>query len=238
MSLDSLLKASHGAGVGDSSAGDISIDLSQVYTWMRDNSLNLHPQLIALAEATKNVERNQMISSPEQMQFFQLLFKIMGVKNAIEVGTYTGFGTLAMSLALPEDGQIITCDINEVYPSIGKPFWEHTGQLRKVILRIGPANQTLGDLLTQGKERFFDFAFIDCNKEQYDEYYELCLKLIRSNGIIAVDNTLWGGKVAYPTFTDEQTTSMRNLILKMHTDKRIEQVMLPIGDGLTLARVL
>lgn len=213
-------------------------NLQHVYDWMRENSLNLHPSLKALLEATKKVEMNQMISSPEQMQFFQILFKLLSIKNVVEVGTYTGFGTLAMALALPEDGKIITCDISDKYPAVGIPFWEEAGQREKIDLYRGQATDILQKEIENGNEKRFDFAFIDCNKEQYDEYYELCLKLVKKNGIIAVDNTLWGGKVAYDEYQDEQTNSLRNLVLKMHKDTRVEQVLLPIGDGLTMARVL
>jgi predicted O-methyltransferase YrrM len=159
-----------------------------------------------------------------------LLVKLAGAKRCLEIGTYTGYSALAVALALPKDGRIICCDISEEWTAIGKPFWKKAGVEKKIDLRIAPALETLKKL--KGP---FDFVFIDADKENYLNYYERCLKLVRRGGLIAIDNVLWSGEVANEKAQDATTVALRKFNDKLHKDKRVDLVMLSIGDGVTLA---
>jgi predicted O-methyltransferase YrrM len=142
-----------------------------------------------------------------------------------------------MALELPEDGRIVACDVNEEWTSIGRRYWEEAGVSHKIDLRLGPAVETLRGLLSEGLAGTFDFAFIDADKTGYADYYELCLQLVRPGGVVAVDNTLWEGKVADPLVTDADTEAIRAFNAKLVADPRVSLSLVPIGDGLTLARV-
>jgi len=174
--------------------------------------------------------------SPEQGQFMRLLIELMGASRAIEVGTFTGYSALQVALALPEDGHLIACDVSEEWTNIGRPFWAADGVDHKIDLRLGPAADTLKSLIAEGKAGTYDFAFIDADKVNYPTYYELCLTLLRPGGLLAIDNVIWGGSVADPNDTDPDTEAIRAVNRRAHGDERITLSMLPIGDGLTLAR--
>ena len=189
-----------------------------------------------LREATLSVKGSLMQISPEQGQFMALLVELTGTRRAIEVGTYTGYSALAVAQALPADGKLICCDISTEWTAIGRRHWEKAGVAGKIDLRIGPAIATLDGLLGQGLGGDFDLAFIDADKSNYDAYYERCLKLVRPGGLILIDNVLWSGAVADPQKDDADTQALRALNLKLRDDPRISLSMLPIGDGLTLAR--
>jgi caffeoyl-CoA O-methyltransferase len=165
-----------------------------------------------------------------------MLVKLLGVKKAVEIGVFTGYSSLAVALALPEGGRIVACDVSEEFTSLARPYWDRGGVAAKIELRIAPATQTLDALLADGQAGTFDFAFIDADKVAYDGYYERCLQLLRVGGLIAVDNALWGGAVADPNGVDESTVALRALNAKMRDDERVDFSMVPIGDGLALAR--
>lgn len=213
-----------------------TIDLDDtLYQYLLDHSLREHPEQAALREATRQHPRGGMQISPEQGQFMSLLVKLIGARRTIEVGTFTGYSALTVALALPGDGKVLACDISDEYTSVGKPYWQRAGVANKIDLVIAPAVQTLDARIAKGETGRYDFAFIDADKAAYDAYYERCLRLVRQGGLVAFDNTLWGGDVARPA-QDDDTRALQALNDKLHGDKRIDMAMLPIGDGLTLAR--
>ena len=177
-----------------------------------------------------------MMSRPESDAFLQLLVRLIGAKRVIEVGTFTGSGSLAMALALPEDGRLIACDVSTDWTAIGRKHWEKAGAARKIDLRIAPAADTLNALLKDGQAEKFDMAFIDADKTGYDAYYEACLKLVRKGGLLVLDNMLWGGDVADPSVHDADTDALRALNLKIHKDTRVDFCLLSADDGILLAR--
>lgn len=196
-----------------------------------------HPAQAALREATRTHPRAMMQISPEQGQFMALLVKLIGAVRAIEVGVFTGYSALSVALALPANGRILACDISEEFTSIGQPFWRDANVADKIDLRIGPATDTLDQCLKNGEQGQYDFAFIDADKPNYDAYYERCLTLLRPGGLIAIDNTLWSGRVAdAPATHDADTAALHALNVKLASDTRVEISMLPVSDGLTLAR--
>jgi len=213
-----------------------TIDLDDtLYQYLLDHSLREHPEQTALREAARKHPRGGMQISPEQGQFMSLLVKLTGAHRTIEVGTFTGYSALTVALALPADGKILACDISDEYTSVGKPYWQRAGVADRIELVIAPAMETLDARLSAGEASHYDFAFIDADKEGYDGYYERCLQLVRQGGLIAFDNTLWSGDVARPA-EDDDTRALQALNDKLHRDERIDMAMLPIGDGLTLAR--
>ena len=206
-----------------------------IYQYLCDHSLREDPILKDLRDHTYDMEERAMQIAPEQGQFMQMLVKLIGAKNTIEVGVFTGYSSLAIALALPEDGRIVACDVNPQYTSVAEKFWVSAGVRGKIDLRIGPAKDTLLGLINGGFTGTFDFAFIDADKINYDHYYELCLQLIRPGGLITVDNVLWGGAVSDDAINDVDTNAIRALNDKLHQDKRIDLSLVPVGDGLTLA---
>lgn len=208
----------------------------ELYAYLLDVSLREPPVMRRLREETASLEKAYMQIGPEQGQFMALLVELIGAQNALEVGTFTGYSALAVALALPEGGRLVACDISEEWTAIGRPYWEEAGVAHKIDLRLAPALETLDALLTEGRAGTFDFAFIDADKEGYDAYFEGALKLIRSGGLITLDNTLWDGKVVDPTVTDVDTEAIRAINTKLAGDERVTLSLLPVGDGLTLAR--
>jgi predicted O-methyltransferase YrrM len=206
-----------------------------LYDYVLDHSLREHPAQTALRAATRDHERASMQISPEQGQFMALLVKLMGARNAIEVGVFTGYSALSVALALPPEGRLLACDISEEYTSVARPFWREAGVAGKIDLRIAPALETLQSLLKDGEADLYDFAFIDADKVSYDAYYECCLQLIRPGGLIVFDNTLRDGKVLERA-DNEDTAALQALNIKLREDQRIDISLLPISDGVTLAR--
>jgi len=164
-----------------------------------------------------------------------LLVRLIGARRTIEIGVFTGYSALCVALALPDDGYVLACDVSDEYTRIGRPFWQQAGVAHKIELRLAPARQTLDARLAAGEAGTFDFAFIDADKPAYDDYYERCLQLLRRGGLIAIDNTLWSGNVARPA-KNADTAALQALNDKVARDERIDVSLLPIGDGLTLAR--
>jgi len=209
----------------------------RVYKYLQDHSLREPPVLARLRAETASMAEANMQISPEQGQFIALLIELTGARKTLEVGTFTGYSALAVALALPAGGQVIACDISEAFTAIGRRYWAEAGVADKIDLRLGPAVETLDALLREaGAAGSFDFAFIDADKNNYGLYYERCLSLLRPGGLIAVDNVLWGGAVADPSKTDEETTAIRALNEKIHRDTRVSISLVPIGDGVMLAR--
>ena len=208
----------------------------ELYAYLLEVSLREPLVMRRLRKETASLEKANMQISPEQGQFMALLVELMGARNALEVGTFTGYSVLAVALALPEDGRLVACDVSEEWTAIGQRYWEEAGVAHKIDLRLAPALETLDALLAEGRAETFDFAFIDADKEGYDAYYERALELIRSGGLIALDNTLWEGKVVDPAAKDVDTNAIRAINRKLAEDKRVTQSLLPVGDGLTLAR--
>ena len=206
-----------------------------LYDYLLSISLREPAILTQLRQETAQIPRSIMQISPEQGQFMALLIKLIGAKKTLEVGVFTGYSSLVVALALPADGKIVACDVSEEYTSVARRYWQQAGVADKIDLHIAPALETLDNLLTAGEAETFDFAFIDADKSNYDNYYEQCLELIRPGGLIAIDNVLWSGKVAETEIQDNQTNKIRALNRKLHQDSRITLSLVPIADGLTLA---
>ncbi|MDY6980505.1 MAG: class I SAM-dependent methyltransferase [Pseudomonadota bacterium] len=206
-----------------------------VYDYLLAHSLRESPLLKQLREETATLEMARMQISPEQGQLLNLLVKLLGARQIIEIGVFTGYSALCMAEALPGDGRLVACDINQEWTDMARRYWQEAGVHKKVELLLAPADKTLQKLIDTGNANGFDFAFIDADKTHYLTYYEQCLKLIRKGGIIAIDNTLWSGHVADPDVNDEDTQAIRELNDALHSDSRVDISLLPIGDGLTLA---
>lgn len=174
--------------------------------------------------------------SPEQGRFMGWLVRLMGARRCLELGVYTGYSSLSVALALPDDGTLLACDIDEQTTSIARRYWARAGIASKVTLELGPAAQTLDALIGRGESGMFDFAFVDADKSNYPIYYESCLALVRSGGVIVFDNALWGGKVADPAREDVDTRAIRAVNTRAATDPRVEASLVAIGDGLLLIR--
>lgn len=213
-----------------------SLGLSDhLYDYLLSVSLREPEVLTALRQATATHPMSRMQIAPEQGQFMALLVQLIGAKKTLEVGVFTGYSSLAVALALPEFGKVIACDVSEEYTAIARQYWEKAGVAHKIDLSIAPAIDTLNHLIATGQTGTFDFAFIDADKSNYNQYYEKSLQLIRPGGLIAIDNVLWHGDVADPSVTDNRTENIRALNQKLHHDDRISLSLLPIADGLTLA---
>ena len=207
-----------------------------LYEYLLSVSLREPDVLCRLREETAKMPQHNMQISPEQGQFMALLVELTGARKCLEVGTFTGYSTLSLALALPEDGQIVACDISEEFTSRAKPYWQEAGVARKIDLRLGPALETLDALIADGESGAFDFAFIDADKVNYQGYFQRALDLIRRGGLILVDNVLWSGAVVDPARDDEDTEAIRAFNQACAGDPRISLSLVPIGDGLTLAR--
>lgn len=189
-----------------------------------------------LREETATLSNGGMQISAEQGHFMGLLIKILGAKKTLEIGVFTGYSSLTTALALPDDGKIVALDVSEAFTSVARRYWAEAGVAHKIDLHIAPALETLESLLASGEAGTFDFAFIDADKPNYDHYYEAALKLVRTGGVIAIDNTLWAGKVVEEDVQDDDTNAFRVLNAKIAKDERVDRTLTPIGDGLTLCR--
>jgi len=207
----------------------------RLYEYLLSVSLREPEILRRLREATAGMSQSRMQISPEQGQFMALLVEITGARRCLEVGTFTGYSALSVALALPGDGELVTCDISEEFTARALPYWEDAGVAQKIDLRIAPALETLDTLLADGRAGTFDFAFIDADKANYLNYFQRALDLVRTGGLIAVDNVLWSGAVADPARDDDDTVAIRAFNRALVGDARITLSMVPIGDGLTLA---
>lgn len=199
-------------------------------------SVRESPALARLREETAGHPRGGMQVSPEQAQLMQLLVRLMSARRVIEVGVFTGYSSLAVAEALPDDGRILACDVSDEYTSVARRHWEAAGVAGKIELVIAPALETLDDRLARGEAGSYDFAFIDADKGNYPGYYERALALLRPGGLAAIDNTLWGGAVADDSDLSPDTVALRRFNERLMADERVDLSLVPIGDGLTLAR--
>ena len=213
-----------------------TLDLQSLYGYLLDNSLRDDPLLRQLREQTAQDPLARMQIAPEQGQFMALLVKLTGARRVIEVGTFTGYSSLCMARALPEDGYLLCCDVDDYWTGIARQYWRKAGIEDRIDLKLAPAVDTLQQLLDQGQQGSFDLTFIDADKENYDRYYEQSLELIKPNGLIIFDNMLWSGRVADPDHNDIDTMSLRELNRKLHQDERVDISLIPMADGITLAR--
>jgi predicted O-methyltransferase YrrM len=189
-----------------------------------------------LRKETETLPNAGMQLGPDQAAFLVWLVQLIRARHALEIGTYTGLSALSVAMALPDGGKLVACDIDKDWTSIGKRYWTEAGVADKIDLRIGPATETLDKLKDEFGKNSFDFAFIDADKAAYDLYYEACLELVRTDGVIVLDNVLRGGDVADQKLQDDATQSMRALNLKLRDDSRVSAVMLTLGDGMTAVR--
>jgi|TARA_Y100000588_G_scaffold236233_1_gene249868 predicted O-methyltransferase YrrM len=205
-----------------------------VYDYMLEHSLRESEACRLLREETAPMKMGMMQVSPEQGQFMAFLVRLTGTRRALEIGTFTGYSALCVAQALPSDGRLVCCDVSEEWTSVGQRYWQSAGVSDKIDLKIGPATETLQALREDGEEGRYDFAFIDADKENYLVYYENVLSLLRTGGVLLIDNVLWGGSVANPGKNDDDTNAIRTLNQHLHGDDRVLLSMLPVGDGLTL----
>ena len=207
-----------------------------LYAYLLDASLREQPLLKRLRDETAGHPQARMQISPEQGQFMQLLVKLMGARHCIEVGVFTGYSSLAVAQVLPADGRILACDISEEFTSVARRYWKEAGVAGKIELKLAPATRTLDEHLAAGEANTYDLAFIDADKANYANYYERILKLLRPGGLVLVDNVLWSGRVLDADDRSEDTVAIRAFNELLHHDERVDLSLLPIGDGLTLAR--
>lgn len=207
-----------------------------LYDYLIDVSLREPPVLRELREETAGLSQRSMQIAPEQGQFMALLVRLMGARHCLEVGVFTGYSSLAVALALPPEGRIVACDVSEEWTAIARRYWERAGVADRIRLELAPALQTLDGLIAGGEAGQYDLAFIDADKTHYLEYYERVLRLLHPGGLVVVDNTLWSGRVADPAVIDADTVALRRFNEALHRDERVDLSLVPIGDGLTLAR--
>ena len=208
----------------------------RLYHYLLDHSMREPDVLRRLREETAAHPHAEMQIAPEQGQFMQLLVRLMGARKTLEVGVFTGYSALAVALVLPGDGRIVACDVSEEFTAVGRRYWQEAGVEGKIDLRLAPAADTLQALLDGGQAGTYDFAFIDADKQNYDVYFERSLALVRTGGLLMIDNTLWEGEVADPAIHNPNVDAIRALNDKLHHDARVDLSLLPLADGVTLAR--
>ncbi|NDJ19118.1 class I SAM-dependent methyltransferase [Myxacorys almedinensis] len=206
-----------------------------IYEYILSHSVNEIDVLAQLRTETAEHPQARMQIAPDQGQFMALLVRLMGAKKTLEVGVFTGYSSLSVALALPPDGKLVACDVSEDYTAIARRYWQLAGVEDKIELHLAPALGTLDRLLDAGQAETFDFAFIDADKGNYQNYYDRALQLVRPGGLIAIDNVLWSGRVADSTDHDKITTTLRRFNQTLAADDRVNVSLVAIGDGLTLA---
>lgn len=207
-----------------------------LYGYLLETTVREPEILHRLRLETAKLPTGGMQISPEQGQLMRLLIELTGARRALEVGVFTGYSSTSVALALPADGKLVACDISEEWTNVARRYWQEAGVAEKIELHVRPALQTLDALIGAGQGGSFDFAFIDADKTAYDNYYERCLTLLRPGGLLAVDNTLWSGAVADSADQRDNTRAIRALNQKIASDPRVSASLVPIGDGLYLAR--
>jgi caffeoyl-CoA O-methyltransferase len=207
-----------------------------LYGYLLQTTVREPDVLQRLRAETARLPAGGMQISPEQGQLMRLLIELTGARRALEVGVFTGYSSTSVALALPADGTLVACDVSEEWANVARRYWHEAGVAAKIELHVQPALLTLDALLAAGQSGSFDFAFIDADKTAYDAYYERCLTLLRPGGLLAVDNTLWSGAVADPADQRDSTRAIRALNQKIASDPRVSASLVPVGDGLYLAR--
>jgi caffeoyl-CoA O-methyltransferase len=208
----------------------------RLYDYLLGASLREPDILRRLRDETAAMPMSMMQISPEQGQFMGLIIELIGARRTLELGVFTGYSSLSVALALPDDGHITACDVSEEYTAVARRYWAEAGVAHKIDLRLAPGTETLDALLAEGAQGTSDFAFVDALKTEYADYYERLLELLRPGGLIAVDNVLWDGRVADPDDNGEDTVAIRAFNEKVRDDQRVTLSLLPLADGLTLAR--
>jgi predicted O-methyltransferase YrrM len=207
----------------------------EILDYVLKNSVHEPDFLARLRAETASHPKVNFQIPPEQGQFLRVLIRMTGSRRALEIGVFTGYSSSAMALALPPDGTLIACDVSEEYTSIARRYWAEGGVAEKIDLRIAPAKETLAKLISEGESGRFDFAFIDADKTAYLTYYEQCLTLLRRGGVIALDNMLFSGRAINPAPGDSDANALAEMNRFIHADSRVDAMLLPFGDGLTLA---
>ena len=207
-----------------------------VYDYVLAHGVREPAILARLREETAAHPMAQMQIEPLQGAIFRLLVELLDARSYVEVGTFTGYSSLAVALAMPSDGRLVCCDVSEEYTSVARRYWAEAGVADRVDLRIGPGVESLDALLAEGRENTFDLAFIDADKKSYPDYYERCVRLLRPGGVVALDNVLWGGEIADMAKQDRDTLALRAVNELVRDDERVTEVLLPVADGMTLAR--
>ena len=210
-----------------------------LYDYLVRVGVREHPTLKKLRAATVREagDRAGMQISPDEGALLALLVRLIGARRTIEAGTFTGYSALAVALALPDEGRVVACDVSAEWTGIARKFWQEAGVAHKIDLRLAPALETMDALLAQGGSGTFDFAFLDAVKTEYAEYLEHVVRLLRPGGLLAVDNVLWSGRVADAAVRDTDTRALRSFNTALHQDERFDIAMVPVADGLTLARL-
>ncbi len=206
-----------------------------IRAYVFDHSVRDTPLLRELREVTAREPMARMQVPPDEGQFLGFLVQAIGARRCLEVGTFTGYSALCIAQALPADGRLTTIDRDEASTAVARGFWERAGVASRIDLALGPALAILDGMLEDGQAATYDFAFIDADKQNHAHYYERCLRLVRSGGVVAIDNTLWSGAVADPADQEADTNAIRALNDFVHRDERVTMAMLTVGDGLTLA---
>jgi predicted O-methyltransferase YrrM len=215
-----------------------SIGLSEeLHAYLMGTGVREPEVLARLRVETAALPEARMQIAPEEGALLAMLVRLTGAKRCLEIGTFTGYSSTAVALALPADGHLVCCDVSREWTEVARRTWDAAGVADRVEVRLGPATETLSALLAEGGAGTFDLAFIDADKPNYDAYLEGCLRLVRRGGLIVIDNVLWSGRVADPSDTDESTLAIRALNAKLAGDERVDLSMIPVADGLTLARV-
>lgn len=213
-----------------------SIQLTEpLYDYLLQASLRETEVQRRLRKDTASLPGAIMQIPPEQGQFMALLAQLIGAKRCIEIGVYTGYSALSVALSLPPDGTLVACDIDPINTQVARRYWKEAGVDGIIDLRLGPAQETLQDLIQKDGENVYDMAFIDADKTEYEAYYETLLKLLKKGGIIIADNVLWAGRVSELSNDDPNTAALRSFTLKVRDDERVSTSLLPIADGLLLA---
>jgi len=218
------------------SNGSIGLD-EALNDYLVRTGVREHPVLAELRRSTAEMPNANMQIAPEEGALLAMLVRVLPARRILEVGTFTGYSSTAMALAQPPDGRVVCCDVSVEFTDVARRAWADAGVADRISLRLAPALETLDALLAAGEVGSYDLAFIDADKPNYDAYYERALQLVRPGGLVAIDNVLWSGRVADPSDHDESTEVIRALNAKIAVDERVDVAMVPIADGLTLARV-